>query len=74
VPLVVVSGGARPFMMPAQAFAVRSANQRALVGLAPGGEQVVAAASGHFPQLTEPAVVLAAIRGCLARARGDAPP
>jgi len=64
VPLVVVSGGRRPPgpLMPAAAWAARQTGQRALVALAPGGQHVVATRSGHFPQLTEPDVVVDAVR------------
>jgi pimeloyl-ACP methyl ester carboxylesterase len=36
----------------------RRANQQALARLSPLGEQVIAQKSGHFPQLTEPGLVL----------------
>ena len=38
--------------------AARRANQQALARLSPRGEQVIAHKSGHFPQLTEPELVL----------------
>lgn len=64
VPLVVVSAGKHPpsLLMSADAVALRAANQRALCALSPHGKQIIAANSGHFPQFTEPDVVIEAIR------------
>ena len=64
VPLVVVTGG-RPAMgwvTPRPLLEGRAANQRALARLSPLGHQVIAARSGHFPQFSEPAVMIAAVR------------
>lgn len=64
VPLRVVTGGLTPRgdpMSPA-AVAARRANQQALARLSPLGEQVIAQKSGHFPQLTEPGLVLKVLR------------
>jgi len=69
VPLVVVSGGKRPPMMPEAVYAVRRDNQTDLARLSARGRQIVAAGSGHFPQFTEPALVVSAIEGCLEEAR-----
>jgi pimeloyl-ACP methyl ester carboxylesterase len=64
LPLTVVTG-----MKPAMAWATnaealvrRAQHQRASVALSPLGKQIEAARSGHFPQFTEPDLVLAAIR------------
>lgn len=60
VPLRVVTGGLTPrgtLVSPAEAGAKR-AHQQELARLSPRGEQVIAHKSGHFPQLTEPEVVL----------------
>ena len=62
VPLVVVTGGQRMRMVPEAAFAAHQAEQRGRTMLSPQGRQVIAAGSGHFPQLHEPEVVVAAIR------------
>jgi pimeloyl-ACP methyl ester carboxylesterase len=64
VPVVVVSGAMRPpsLLMSSAAFQFRAANQRELCALSPRSKQVIAAGSSHFPQLTEPEVVLQAIR------------
>jgi pimeloyl-ACP methyl ester carboxylesterase len=70
LPLTVVSGG-RPAMAwatPAEALRARAANQRALAGLSPLGRQVIAERSGHFPQLTEPELVVRVIREAISAA------
>jgi pimeloyl-ACP methyl ester carboxylesterase len=71
VPVIVLSGGKAPpsWLMSPEALAHRTQNQRALAQLSPGGEQILAQASGHFPQMSEPALVLAAIRMAVDRAR-----
>ncbi|WNG53540.1 alpha/beta hydrolase [Archangium gephyra] len=64
VPLAVVTGG-RPAMAwatPEQALAARAEHQRRLAALSPRGRQLLASRSGHFPQLTEPEVVVEAVR------------
>jgi pimeloyl-ACP methyl ester carboxylesterase len=64
VPLVVVSGAMRPppLLMSSAAFEFRAANQRELCMLSPRSKQLIATRSSHFPQLTEPEVVIQAIR------------
>jgi pimeloyl-ACP methyl ester carboxylesterase len=47
----------------------KRANQQDLARLSPLGEQVLAQQSGHFPQLTEPNVVLAVLRDLIASRR-----
>jgi pimeloyl-ACP methyl ester carboxylesterase len=66
VPLLVVTGGKRVPMVPSAAFAAHQQAQRGRVALSPQGRQVIAHESGHFPQLQEPSVVVAAIRDSLA--------
>lgn len=60
VPLRVVTGGLTPraWMLSPAAVGARRANQQALTRLSPLGEQVIAQRSGHFPQLTQPRLVL----------------
>jgi pimeloyl-ACP methyl ester carboxylesterase len=68
VPLRVVTGGLTPksaLMSPA-AVAARRAHQQELARLSPLGEQVIAQKSGHFPQLTEPELVLQVLADLLA--------
>lgn len=63
VPLAVVTGmrPALAWLTPASQWAARMRHQRALVQLSPLGSHVLAHHSGHFPQLTEPALVVQVI-------------
>jgi pimeloyl-ACP methyl ester carboxylesterase len=68
VPLRVVTG-----TKPAMAWATkpellqaRAAHQRALAALSPLGRQVLAGRSGHFPQFSEPELVVATVLALLA--------
>lgn len=63
VPLTVITGGkpAMAWATAAEALAARAASQKGLVNLSPQGKQVIAVRSGHFPQFSEPEVVVAAI-------------
>lgn len=68
VPLRVVTG-----TKPAMAWATRpallqarTAHQRGLAALSPLGRQVLAERSGHFPQFSEPELVVATVRELLA--------
>ena len=60
VPLRVVTGGLTPkaTLMSPGAIGARRANQQELARLSPLGAQVIAEMSGHFPQMTEPQLVL----------------
>jgi pimeloyl-ACP methyl ester carboxylesterase len=70
VPLRVVTGGLTPKWSLGSLTAVgaKRANQQALARLSPLGEQVIAQQSGHFPQLTEPGLVLRVLRELVAPA------
>ena len=65
VPLVVVSGGKHSPMMPRAFRNVWAYRQSQLAALSPQGRHVVARRSGHFPQVTEPDVVVEAVRRVL---------
>lgn len=69
VPLAVVTGGKAPpaWMMSPAAVGARRAHQQDLARLSPRGEQVIAQRSGHFPQLTEPQLVLDVLAGLVER-------
>ncbi|TYP74072.1 alpha/beta fold hydrolase [Paenibacillus methanolicus] len=69
VPLIVLSGGKRPPMMPEDAFAIRQRNQLDYARMNGRGEQRIAFGSGHFPQMTEPETVRQAVADCVAAAR-----
>lgn len=65
VPLFVVSGGKKPPMMPEHAMEIRSNNQLNLAKLSSQGKHIIASKSGHFPQFTEPDVVVATVLDCV---------
>jgi pimeloyl-ACP methyl ester carboxylesterase len=73
VPLVTVAAGRTPpgWLMPERAVHARRANQEALAALSPRGRLVIARRSGHVPQLSEPDVVVEAVRSVVERARAD---
>jgi pimeloyl-ACP methyl ester carboxylesterase len=75
VPVAVVTGGMPPpkWIMAHEALEARLAHQRELARLSPLGEHTVARKSGHFPQLSEPQLVLDALAKLLSRARRAAP-
>lgn len=70
IPVAVVTGGATPprWLMSPGALQARRAHQQELARLSPKGEQVIAAKSGHFPQLTEPRLVIDVLKRLTARA------
>jgi pimeloyl-ACP methyl ester carboxylesterase len=74
VPVAVVTGGAIPprWLMSPAALRARREHQRDLALLSPQGRQVIADKSGHFPQLTEPALVLDVLQGLVTRAAARA--
>ncbi|WP_054942475.1 alpha/beta fold hydrolase [Paenibacillus ihuae] len=67
VPLVVVSGGKKPPMMPEHAYQLRTANQLDFLQLSPQSQHILAPQSGHFPQMSDPDVVLQAVRQCISK-------
>lgn len=64
IPLVVVTGckPAMAWATPPQALSARAAHQLELASLSPLGKQVLATRSGHFPQLSEPDLVVSTIK------------
>ncbi|GIV97106.1 MAG: alpha/beta hydrolase [Herpetosiphonaceae bacterium] len=64
VPLLVVTGGKAPprWLASQTALQLRQQNQQALARLSRHGRQIIAGRSGHFPQFTEPDLVIEAIR------------
>jgi pimeloyl-ACP methyl ester carboxylesterase len=64
VPLRVLTGGLTPraWMLSPGAIGARRAHQQELARLSPMGAQVIAQKSGHFPQLTQPQLVLQVLR------------
>jgi len=72
IPLVVISGGKRMPLVPERAFRAHADHQRELVELSPQGRHVIATASGHFPHMQEPGVVVDAIADVVTRCRVNA--
>lgn len=71
VPVVVLSGTKRlpRWLVPTRLVRERERTQLGLAALSPLGERIVATHSAHFPQLSEPELVLDALKGLLARIR-----
>lgn len=69
VPLTVITGAVPPpqWLMSEEAARARQAHQCELAHLSPRSEHVIAQQSGHFPQLSEPGVVLAALQRLIGR-------
>lgn len=68
VPLLVLSGTRYPRGMPKAMRDARTVHQENVVRLSPWGEHHFAKRSGHFPQITEPQLVVEAIRAVLGKA------
>jgi pimeloyl-ACP methyl ester carboxylesterase len=76
IPVAVISGGTHPpkWLMSPAALQARRAHQQDLARLSEQqGEHVVAAQSGHFPQLSEPGLVLDVLRRLVQRADNRPP-
>ena len=69
IPVTVLSGGKRlpRIMVSKEAADERDRNQEALARLSPLGVRVFAKGSAHFPQMTEPQVVLDELKKLVAR-------
>jgi pimeloyl-ACP methyl ester carboxylesterase len=62
IPLAVVSGTKKMPFVPERNFEIHLQFQKELVTLSPNSKHYTAEGSGHFPQITEPEIVLAAIK------------
>jgi pimeloyl-ACP methyl ester carboxylesterase len=73
VPLAVVTAARPPpsRQMPEEVADLRAANQEALVALAPDSRHFNAAGSSHYPQLSEPSVVVDGVRWIIERLSND---
>lgn len=71
IPVTVLSGGKRlpGWMVSLEVQRERARNQEALARLSPLTERVIAERSTHFPQMSEPQVVLDALSALVRRAR-----
>ncbi|MGI4720931.1 MAG: alpha/beta fold hydrolase [Janthinobacterium lividum] len=71
IPVTVLSGGKRlpGFMVSRAAAQERDRNQEGLVRLSPLGVRVIAKRSAHFPQMSEPQLVVDELKKLVARLR-----
>ncbi|MGE6489225.1 alpha/beta fold hydrolase [Paenisporosarcina sp. NPDC076898] len=65
IPVIVITGGKENRMMPKDIRKKRLANQLELLTISKNSRHIIAEKSGHFPQLTEPSVVIEAIKDCV---------
>ncbi|WHX98030.1 alpha/beta hydrolase [Neobacillus sp. DY30] len=65
IPVYVITGGQENRMMPEEVRKKRLENQLELLSLSRNSKHIVAENSGHFPQLSEPMVVIDTIRDCI---------
>jgi pimeloyl-ACP methyl ester carboxylesterase len=65
IPVYVITGGQENRMMPEEVRKKRLENQLELLSLSRNSKHIVAEKSGHFPQLSEPTVVIDTIRDCV---------
>jgi pimeloyl-ACP methyl ester carboxylesterase len=74
VPVAVITGGANPpkWLMSPAALRARREHQQELARLSSHGEHIIATKSGHFPQLTEPRLVLDVLQRLISRAANPA--
>jgi len=70
IPVAVISGGTNPpkWLMSPAAVQAKRAHQQDLARLSAQGEHIVAAKSGHFPQMSEADLVLDVLRRLVERA------
>ncbi len=73
IPLIVVSGSKKPpkWIMPDKVYKIRSDNQQDLIHLSKKSKQIVASKSGHFPQFSEPEIVINAVLECIKLSLGN---
>ncbi|MBI3774876.1 MAG: hypothetical protein HY273_04860 [Gammaproteobacteria bacterium] len=62
IPIAVVTGGKKIPLVPEACFAIHRQCQNELTALSPYSVQIIANNSGHFPQITEPEIVIRAIQ------------
>jgi pimeloyl-ACP methyl ester carboxylesterase len=67
IPLAVVSGGLKMPFVPKRFFEIHQSFQKKLLHLSPYAKHIRCEKSGHFPQISEPAVVCQVIKDMLQR-------
>jgi pimeloyl-ACP methyl ester carboxylesterase len=65
IPVYVITGGQENRMMPEEVRKKRLDNQLELLSLSRNSKHIIAEKSGHFPQLSEPTVVIDSIKDCI---------
>lgn len=65
IPVYVITGGQENRMMPEEVRKKRLDNQIELLSLSRNSKHIIAKKSGHFPQLSEPTVVIDCIKDCI---------
>jgi len=73
VPLTVITAGKSPpkLFMSAKALKIRQANQKKFLLFSKNAKQLIAEESGHFPQLSEPELVVAATQELISRINNE---
>ena len=61
IPVAIISGGKKMPFVPEASFSLHTQCQKHLTALSPYSVQIIAGKSGHFPQITEPELVIHAI-------------
>jgi pimeloyl-ACP methyl ester carboxylesterase len=64
IPVFVITGGQENRMRPVEIRKKRLKNQLELLSLSRNSKHIVAKKSGHFPQLSEPTIVIDSIKDC----------
>lgn len=62
IPVAVVTGSKKMPLVPQASFALHLHYQKELATLSPDAHQMIAEGSGHFPQISEPQLVVRAIK------------
>lgn len=65
IPVYVITGGKESRMMPGVVRQKRLEHQLELLSLTRSGKHITAGNSGHFPQLSEPGIVIETIKDCI---------
>lgn len=65
IPIQVITGGKENRMMPEEVRKKRIEHQLELLSMSSNSKHITAEKSGHFPQFSEPKLVIAAIKDCV---------
>lgn len=69
IPITVITGTKKLPFVPTEAHTCHLARQQELLTLSENSTSVIASSSGHFPQVTEPEIVVAALNELLTRSK-----